>query len=431
MHICQESSLMKKLLAAMLAAASCASAAQAQQERISVDTSAPILTLEQAVAVVVGAAPLADAANAGIEAAQANRTVAGLRPNPLAQAQVENIAGTGPYSGLKSAETTMGVALPIELGGKRSARVAVADAQLSRAELEAAVVAADVRLQVSALYVEAIAAERRLATARDQLRIAEDALRAARVRVQAGRASPLEEQRADVAKINAAASLERATRLADVARLNLARRLGRPIDGALDVALLDRLPTAPYGPTIMPSASGTLTLAAAEADLAVADAGIRLARANRVPDLNIGPAVRRLEATHDTAAVFSVSIPIPLFNNGKAAVAQASAERTRVEARRRMTALDVEQAIAEAQAEAANAETTARAAVGPALAAAQEAARIVRIGYREGKFGQLDLLDAERTLADTRIAAIDALANFQNARARLERLTAPAPQGRN
>jgi cobalt-zinc-cadmium efflux system outer membrane protein len=422
---------MKKLLAAMLAAASCASAAQAQQERISVDTSAPILTLEQAVAVVVGAAPLADAANAGIEAAQANRTVAGLRPNPLAQAQVENVAGTGPYSGLKSAETTMGVALPIELGGKRSARVAVADAQLSRAELEAAVVAADVRLQVSALYVEAIAAERRLATARDQLRIAEDALRAARVRVQAGRASPLEEQRADVAKINAAASLERATRLADVARLNLARRLGRPIDGALDVALLDRLPTAPYGPTIMPSASGTLTLAAAEADLAVADAGIRLARANRVPDLNIGPAVRRLEATHDTAAVFSVSIPIPLFNNGKAAVAQASAERTRVEARRRMTALDVEQAIAEAQAEAANAETTARAAVGPALAAAQEAARIVRIGYREGKFGQLDLLDAERTLADTRIAAIDALANFQNARARLERLTAPAPQGGN
>ena len=37
------------------------------------------------------------------------------------------------------------------------------------------------------------------------------------------------------------------------------------------------------------------------------------------------------------------------------------------------------------------------------------------------------LLDAERTLAETRIAAIEALANYQNARARLERLTAPAP----
>lgn len=422
---------MKKLLAAMLAAASCASTAQAQQERVSADATAPMLTLEQAVAAAGGAAPSADAANAGIEAARANQTVAGLRPNPVAQAQIENVIGTGPYSGLRNAETTMGVALPIELGGKRGARVAVANAQLSRAELEAAVVAVDVRLQVTSLYVEAIAAERRLATARDQLRIADDALRAARVRVQAGRASPLEEQRADVAKISAAASFERAARLTDVARLNLARRLGRSVDGPLDTGLLDQLPTATYGPMIAPSASGTLTLAAANADLAVADAGIRLARANRVPDLNIGPALRRLEATNDTAAVFAVSIPIPLFNNGRAAVAQASAERTRAEARRRMTALDVDQAITEAQAEAANAETTARAAAGPALAAAQEAARIARIGYREGKFGQLDLLDAERTLADTRIAAIDALANYHNARARLERLTAPAPQGEN
>ncbi|MCH4554420.1 hypothetical protein MKW35_17500, partial [Aestuariibaculum sp. L182] len=80
-----------------------------------------------------------------------------------------------------------------------------------------------------------------------------------------------------------------------------------------------------------------------------------------------------------------------------------------------VTALDIEQAITDAQAQAANAATTARAASGPALAAAQEAARIARIGYREGKFGQLELLDAERTLAETRVAAIDALANYQNA----------------
>ena len=419
---------MKIMIAALLAAASCASMAQAQQQRISADPSAPILTLEEAIASAGGAAPSVEAADAGIQAAQANRTVAGLRPNPEAQVQVENVLGSGPYSALKSAETTMGIAVPIELGGKRGARMAVAHAQLSRAELEAAVAKADIRLQVTSLYIEAIAADRRLMTARDQLHIADSALKAARIRVQAGRASPLEEQRADVARINASASVERAARLAEVARLNLERRLGQPIEGALDAALLDRLPVPSHGPMMPSSAAGTLTLAAANADLAVADAGIRLARANRVPDLNIGPAVRRLEATNDTAAVFAVSIPIPLFNAGKAAVAQASAERSRVAAQRRMTALDVEQAIADAQAEAANAETSARAAAGPALGAAQEAARIARIGYREGKFGQLDLLDAERTLAQTRVAAIDALANYHNARARLERLTAPAPQ---
>ena len=54
-------------------------------------------------------------------------------------------------------------------------------------------------------------------------------------------------------------------------------------------------------------------------------------------------------------------------------------------------------------------------------------ARIARIGYREGKFGQLDLLDAERTLSETRTAAIDALAAYRDAQARRDRLATPAP----
>ncbi|MEH3040377.1 MAG: TolC family protein [Sphingomonas paucimobilis] len=428
---------MKTMLAAMLAAASCASMAQAQRGAVPRATTPtetatavqplPDLSLDEAVAAAGGSAPSGAAATASIEAAQAARAVAGLRPNPVFQGQVENVIGSGPYRGVRSTETTIGVAIPIELGGKRGARIGVADAQITRALLQSAIVAADIRVQVTQLYIDVIAAERRLVTARDQARIAGEVLHGAGVRVQAGQASPLEQQRADVARINADVNVERLTRLAAAARTNLARRLGRPIDGSLDAGLLDRLPPATLGPAALPQTAGTLALAAAGADLAVADAGIRLARANRVPDINVGPALRRLEATNDTAAVFAISIPIPLFNNGRSAIAQATAERTRAEAVRRVTALDVEQAITDAQAEAANAATSARAAAGPALAAAMEAARIARIGYREGKFGQLDLLDAERTLADTRVAAIDALANYQNARARLERLTAPAP----
>ena len=409
---------MHKIIAALLAATPGAAMAQAP---------APLLTLEQAIAAAGGSAPANEAAAAGLQAAQAARTVAGLRPNPTLQTNVENVTGTGPYGGFRSAETTVSFSVPIELGRKRSARIAVADAQGQRARIAAAVAQADVRLQVTELYVEAVAAQRRVATARDQLRIAGEALHAANVRVQAGRASPLEAQRADVTRLNMDATLERSERLARAAQINLARRVGGAADARLDEGLLDRLPPALHGPDRPPHAGGTLAQAAADADLAAADAGVTLAKSQRVPDLTVGPGVRRLEATNDTAAVVSLSLPVPLFNGGRAAVAQANAERTRAAAQRRMTALDVEQAITDAQAEAANAATAARTANGPALAAAQEAARIARIGYREGKFGQLDLLDAERTLADTRVAAIDALAAYQIARARLDRLTTPAP----
>ena len=106
----------------------------------------------------------------------------------------------------------------------------------------------------------------------------------------------------------------------------------------------------------------------------------------------------------------------------------ASAQRQQADANRRTALLDAAQAIATAQAEAENAATTARNATGPTLAAAREAARIARIGYREGKFGQLDLLEAERTLAETRAASIEALTAYHDAQARLERLTTPAPE---
>ncbi|KQM20469.1 transporter [Sphingomonas sp. Leaf24] len=410
--------------AAIVVVASCAGPAMAQTAPADAGL---VYTLDRAVAAAGGRAPSIDVATAAIDAAEQARAVAALRPNPQVQAQVENIVGSGAYQGLRSAETTLGIAIPIELGGKRSARGAVAGAQVSRTRIEAAVIAADLRLRITQMYVGALAADRRVATAREQARIATEALRVATIRVEAGRASPLERQRAEVARINAEAGVERVERLAAAARTNLARRTGQPVTGPLDDRLLDRLPADAQGPVASVLPDGTLALAAARADIAVADAGIRLARAARVPDLNIGPAIRRLEATNDTAAVVALSLPIPLFDRGRAAIAQASAERSRAEAQARVTALDVAQAITDAQVQAANAATTARTAAGPALAAAQEAARIARIGYREGKFGQTELLDVERTLAETRLAAIDALAEYQNARAQLERLTAPAP----
>ena len=187
---------MFRSIAALLAAVSCVAVAQAQEMPAAVAGASPY-TLDQAVAAAGGSAPAAEAAQANVEAARAARTVAGLRPNPTVQTQVENIAGSGPYRGVGSAESTVSMAVPIELGGKRSARIPVANAQTDKALLVSAITQADIRLQVTQLYIEAAAAERRVQTARDQARIAGDAANAASVRVKAGRASPIEEQRAN------------------------------------------------------------------------------------------------------------------------------------------------------------------------------------------------------------------------------------------
>lgn len=414
---------MHRFIAAALAASSCASIAQAQ-------TSPPALaggslSLEEALRQAGAASPSTDVAAAGVRAADANRAVAGLRPNPEISVETENVTGTGPYRGFNQAETTVGFALPIELGGKRSARIAVADARGTRARLETAIALADLRLRVTQAYIEAVTAERRLEVAGEQARIADEGLRVAADRVMVGASSPIDEQRAAVLQINARTALERARREVETTREILAELLGQPVSGPLDTAWFER--TAAYGPVAAIDLDGTLALAAATADVTTADAQVRLARSQRIPDVTLSAGTRRYSATGDQAAVFGVSIPLPFFNNGSAAVSVARAERDQADARRRLATLDAGQAIARAQADVANAEAAARSANGPALAAALEAARIARTGYGAGKFSQLELLDAERTLAETRAAAIEALAAYHDAQARLRRLTSPAP----
>ncbi len=413
---------MHRILAVTLAAFVCAPVAQAQ-------TSPPTemsetLTLERALDLAFADSPGIGAADAGVRAAEAQRRTAGLRPNPSVSVEVENVVGSGIYSGTRGAEVTAGLSLPLEMGGKRSARIAVADTQTIRARLDIAVARADLRLRVTQAYNDGVATERRVGVARDQLRIADEGMRAASVRVRAGRASPLEEQRADVARINARAALAQAERNAALARDNLARLIGQ-VPSSLDTVWFDRVGS--FGPFMAASADGTLALALAEADVSTANAQVRLARSQRVPDLTLSAGARRLEATNDVAAVFGVSVPFPLFNSGRANLDAARAQKDQAESLRRVALLNARQAIAVAETDLANAESNARTATGPALAAAVEAARIARIGYREGKFGQLDLLEAERTLAQTRVAAIDTVSAYQDAKARLERLTARAP----
>lgn len=371
------------------------------------------------------ALPSVGAATANVDAAAAARRVAGLRPNPEVQAQVENFVGTGPYKGLRSAETTVGVALPLELGGKRPARVALANARLSRAQVQAEMARADLRLRVTQLYIEAAAAERRAEVLGEQTAIAAETFRIAGERVRVGDVGPIEQQRADVLRINAQVAADNATRQAQAARANLETLLGSLVTGPLDRAWFERIDG--YGPPRPVDVEGTLAIAAAQADVRTAAAQVRVARSLRVPDLTVSTFARRLEATNDTAAVVGISIPIPLFNNGSALVAQSRAEQTQALALRSLVVVDTRQQIATVQTEVANAAAAARAAGGPALAAAQEAARIARIGWTQGKFDQLTLLDAERTLSQTGQTSVDALAAYHDAQARLDRLTTPAP----
>jgi cobalt-zinc-cadmium efflux system outer membrane protein len=75
------------------------------------------------------------AARLEIERARARLRQAGLRPNPTID--VEQTAGRFTGS-MGESETSVGIAIPIELGGKRRRRIELARAELEASEAEVA-----------------------------------------------------------------------------------------------------------------------------------------------------------------------------------------------------------------------------------------------------------------------------------------------------
>lgn len=382
------------------------------------------LSLSEAVARAQVHAPALRGGDAGIRAADANLQAAALRPNPTLTMEAENVLGSGRYAGFGGGDKTYSLAIPLELGGKRAARVQVAEAERTHASASATVTRSELTLRTTLAFVALAASERRQVAAQAGRDLAERAAFAARERVRAGKASPIEEQRAEVMRVNANVKADRTNRAVGVAASALARLVGAAPPIFIAAPWFDGTGSA----VAAVDAGKPAQLAVADAQVAAARARVDAARRARVPDVSVTAGMRKYGETRDSAAVLALSIPLPLFNQGSAEVARARAELDKAEAGREDVALDAEQALAHAQAAVADAQAAADAAAGPALAAASEAARIARIGYAEGKFTQLELIEAERTLAETRESSIDSLAALHEARARLAQLqgnTAP------
>jgi cobalt-zinc-cadmium efflux system outer membrane protein len=112
-----------------------------------------------------------------------------LRPNPI----LEFEQTTGRLTGSAGErETIVGVALPVELGGKRHRRIELAQAELEAAEAEVADRERRLTSEVYGAYAEALAALRELAITEDLNDIDLQTTRFVQARVNEGETAPLE-----------------------------------------------------------------------------------------------------------------------------------------------------------------------------------------------------------------------------------------------
>lgn len=384
---------------------------------------------QQAVAMAMANSPALRGAEATRQAARADAIQAPLRPNPEASIVAENfggIGGPGDYRGARSVETTLGISQRIELGGQRAARIAAAARSGNLAVLDFEAARLDLARDVIAALADAEASARIVVVEQERARLARDTLRAATARVEAGREPLLQAQRAAVVRAGAEIAAERARQEAEVALANLAVLIG-----ATRVQLAPRQPWfEDIGPALPPpQPADPIARLGSNPDLVRLDAAVsqqaanlNLQRATAIPDVTLQGGIRRFQDPGETAFVAGASIPLPFNDRNQAGIARAQAELLRAEADADRGRRTLAASLIAAEQRTALAWRSVQSLRRDALPAAEQAARFAAGGFAEGRFGFLEVLDAQRSLSDVRAQLIDAYREFHTRRAAVDRL---------
>jgi len=385
------------------------------------------LTLRDALSFALLHSPSLSAYSLEIRAAEARALQAGLLPNPEFEVEVEEVGGSGDRRGFRGAETTLQLGQLIELGGKPSKRRHVAALQTAGAAWDYETKRLDVLTEVTAAFVEVLAAQERVKAASELVQLSKDVLAAVSERVSAGKDSPIERIKAEVALSSVRMQLTEERGRLEAARKRLAAQWGatevsfREVTGPFDVVA-----AVPPVEKLVPFLARNPDLARWEAEIEKRRAALALEEARIIPDLTLFGGVRHYNETDDAAFVFGFGIPIPVFNRNQGAVRAAEFDIAKAEYERRAAEAGVYSDLAGKYRDFSNAFSRIESLKKEVLPGAREAFEATRKGYREGKVDYLAVLDAQRTLFEARSQYVSALSEYHKARAEVERLIGQA-----
>lgn len=386
---------------------------------------AQTLTLDQAVIRATAAAPIERAGRAAVTAAEAGRRQADVRPNPSVIVQADNFVGTGPYNVFGQAEVSAVYSQPVERGGKRGARVALADREISVAQASARVARLELAAAVERAFLDVIIADDNSKIAETRLTIERGMQREALRRVRGYKDPLFVETRADARVTQARIALEAAKERQKSSRAALAAFWGGAGD-ALEVegVLFAQIPAA--------NGLAGADKALSDAQAARAEAAIRLEETRRFQDYTVSGGARFLRETNDVAAVAGITIPLGRFDRNQGAIERARAERVRLEAAAEAARFERRRRLATLQAQAEAASDQAQAIVEEIYPRTTKALAQVREGYARGGFSFRDMQDAADAITRAQDDWLDAITRYRDVLTEIDRLTGrfDAPQSR-
>lgn len=345
------------------------------------------------------------AALARAELARARAGSEGLYPNPSIDWERQEA-----FAPNAQAQDLVRATVPLDFSGRRGARRALAEVEASLAEADAAVIRAEAVEGALLAFYGGLAAERRLRSYQETQEAIDEASRVVRSREATGEASGYASARLAIEAELARSRLEEARLQASTRRALLAALLGAPapperLSGTLDVE------AAPALAALLSDAASRRPERAALRDAESAAGRARSAADFAwVPRLDLSGGYNRQQGQSENIVghgyTVRLAVEIPLFDHGQRERAESAAASSGVTARREALEARVTAEVRAQHARLVGLLAERRRFETSVAEPLEVLSRAAASGYREGERTVIELVDAQRAVADARERAV-------------------------
>lgn len=382
--------------------------------------SAQGFTLDRALSAMRDGHPLLRAADAEVDAADADVVDAGLWSNPVLDASYNPGVVQSSYD--PAGYLTAGLTQFFEVSDTPGARARVARLREAATRSDREALANELAIEVEAAFVHACDAEAHRAlwqTRLEQLRTVESIVA---TRVEAGAAPRYDRERFALVLRSAEASLARAEAELSAARGELRASIGPGARAIAGPPVCEGLEVPPLPPreALEATLADRPDLAAARSRAEAADASIAVASRSVMPGFALRLGANFGAAPGQVDLYAGVALPLPMLDYGQGSI--RAAEGRAASAHRQLEAREV--AAAERLAalhESAEIAREAEVRVGASVASSASMLDEARAGYESGQFSVLELADAFDAWGEIHLVAIDARRTARDAELALAR----------
>lgn len=382
-----------------------------------------VLTFDDAVGKTLSLSPKLRIADSEIDEKAGQQIQSSLYPNPVFGYSVENVFGNKDWQGWESAESRYEIAQLVELGGKRGFRYQSATFQYYAAQsgFEAKQLALLNRLLK--LFTLVVAAQENLELALSQTKIAEEVYKTVTAKVEAGKVSLIQQNKAEIALSTAQINLQKAKTDFSKSKERLSILWGSScpdFDRACFPFYDINLPTLLE--EYLADLRGNPELLRSQMEHLAAHQNLNLEKSLAIPDVTVTLGYKTLQDTGNKGLIIGASIPIPFFNQNQGNIQSARAQMLKTRDQYIDLELALENKLSLSHKDLERAYQEAEQIRSTVLKAAAQSFELAKKGYQEGKFEYLDMLDSQKTLFEVRERYIQSLLNYHQSVADIEYL---------